>query len=225
MSYLDSNSQERQSEPRQEITVYEQNSQGGFTMTTRPVKFIDRSEQALVLFRVDAAGNVSIPTIYYGETRVKVDSSYYTVSARFLIGRDGDTYSQELSARPNLAANVDFFAGPAYHNNNGEFTGNPSYGYSTVYEAALKRDQWVTIRLSTTAAQSAAYKLIRYKNEEAEIDFFSDAMPFIKGATGRPDYINVTFRITDEFPARHGRVFVLLPQKRQCNGYQDIVRV
>lgn len=199
VSYLDSNSQERQSEPRQEITVYEQNSQGGFTMTTRPVKFIDRSEQALVLFRVDAAGNVSIPTIYYGETRVKVDSSYYTVSARFLIGRDGDTYSQELSARPNLAANVDFFAGPAYHNNNGEFTGNPSYGYSTVYEAALKRDQWVTIRLSTTAAQSAAYKLIRYKNEEAEIDFFSDAMPFIKGATGRPDYINVTFRITDEF--------------------------
>ncbi|MDD3947435.1 MAG: hypothetical protein PHI19_06310, partial [Clostridia bacterium] len=223
IEYVDSDGQSQLSEVRQEITFYEQISPGRYTLVYRPVTFINTLEQALVLYRVDAAGNVSIPSVYYqnDNNKVKVDSTLRPVGTNFLIGREGDLYSQELSTNPIAAANIDFFAGPAYHMNDGTFLGATSYGYISTYETSLKRDQWVTMRISTTAAQASAYKLIRYKNEEAEIDFYSDSMVFQKGPLGRPDYIDITFKITDAFVQSPGVFFFYFRKNLDVNVMQN----
>lgn len=205
ISYTDSNNTPQISDARQELVYYDQISPGRYTQKTRMITFRNKSEQALVLFRVDAAGNVSVPKIYYAadNNTVKVDSTTYTVATSFLIGNGDDEHSQELAyANHTKAAYREAFWGPTYHDSIGNFLGVASYGYGSNSDASMKfkRDQWLTIRISITSAQAAAYKLIRYRNDDVGVnEYNNEGIVFTSGQRGRPAYIDITFRMTDAF--------------------------
>jgi len=203
LGYINSAFESKESGTRQELIYYEPvvGSPGLYTQKSRAITFHNSKEQALVLFRIDAAGNVSVPKIYYAaeSNSIKVDSASYSVGTSFLIGDD----AQELAGNNHTkAAYRECFWGPTYHNADGTFKGVSSYGYISDKDSNMyfKRGQWMTIRISVTSTQAAAYKLIRYKNEEAGFnEYNNNGIVFTPGPTGRPAYIDVTFQLTDDF--------------------------
>jgi hypothetical protein len=205
ISYNNRNNEPKQSDVRQELIYYNQISPGRYTQKTRPITFRNKQEQALVLFRIDAAGNVSVPKIYYTAdgNPVKVDSTYYNITTSFLIGSGDEGHANELlGANHTKAAYRECFWGPTYHTADGTFLGVTSYGYGSDKEVNMKfkMDQWLTIRISVTSAQAAAYKLIRYRSDEAGInESNNEGIVFNPGSTGRPDYIDITFKLTKEY--------------------------
>ncbi len=180
---------------------------GGFTKnisaSKKKIEFEDGSF-GLILYAVDAAGNVSSPKVYSPNTSgqtVKVDASVRNVGALFLYNGSEISPSKSNVDKYNKYAYTSVCVGPDYHDENGVFTSktadeatdntNAGQSANTGY-IAVKRGTWVTVRIIMTAANYNDYALVRYY----DLIGATKSNPTYK--TGRDARIyDITFRMTD----------------------------
>ena len=159
---------------RQELGAYSNSLEEG---VKNPLVFDMPGKYGLILYTVDSAGNVSSPTLYTanqaGTPILKVD--WTTKDTGMLINYGSSTIAPSKNNRDKFTsyATVNVLAGPAYHDEDGNCTFDinelqPSSAVTSYVK--VKRDIYVTVRITMTKEQYDNYTLVSYNIGNRSVD-------------------------------------------------------
>ena len=208
----------RGSAPRQNLGAYNNNAD-----EKDEIDFSDKGIYTLVLFAVDAAGNVSQATIYSvaNGNEVRIDAE--DIEIGFEVYFNDQVYG--IGATSAMFNKSYIFVGNDYHKTVVEggtvktvFTAEDKDYSQSKYvflrgEGTAKREQWVTIRLVMRAQQYNNYNLVSYTNEY-EISSSSPQYRVVRNDNDLDRYYEITFLISDDVKDKDSGVIKLYFHRR-----------